>query len=136
MRVEPYLYFNGRCEEAIEFYRRAIDAEIIVLSRYANNPDSGEPPGTENRVMHCNLRIGDTNVLASDGQASEGPHFQGFSLSLTVSDDAEVERLFEALSDGGNVQVPLMSTPFASRFAMVTDRFGVLWTIAAQNRGV
>lgn len=132
MRVEPYLYFNGRCEEAVEFYRRAVGAEVVTLRHNSENP--GAPAGTENKVMHANLRIGDTTVLASDGQSQAPTNFQGFSLSLTVSNDAEADRLFDALSDGGKVQVALMSTPFASRFGMVADRFGVLWTISAFNQ--
>jgi PhnB protein len=133
MRVEPYLYFNGRCEEAVEFYQRAIGANIIALARFKDNPGSQAQAGAENKVMHAELRIGDTSVLASDGQSQAPINFQGFSLSLATEKDADAERLFTALSDGGRVQVPLMSTPFASRFGMVADQFGVLWTIAARE---
>jgi PhnB protein len=131
MRVEPYLYFNGRCEEAVEFYRRAVGAQVVALTRYKDNPGAQTPAGAEEKVMHANLRIGDTTVLASDGQCHGATNFQGFSLSLTATKDADADRLFGALSEGGAVQVPLMSTPFASRFGMVADRFGVLWTISA-----
>lgn len=134
MRVEPYLYFNGRCEEAAEFYRRAIGAEVTALTRFKDNPDAPAPAGAEEKVMHVNLRIGDTTVLASDGQCHGMPDFHGFSLSLTAAKDAEANRLFAALSDGGRVQLQLMSTPFASRFGMVADRFGVLWTIVAHEQ--
>jgi PhnB protein len=134
MRVEPYLYFNGRCEEAVEFYRRAVGAEVVALTRYKDNPGAQAPAGAGDKVMHANLRIGDTTVLASDGQCQGATNFQGFSLSLTAAKDAEADRLFGALSEGGAVQVPLMSTPFASRFGMVADRFGILWTIAAHTQ--
>ena len=131
MRVQPYLYFNGRCEEAVEFYRRAIGAEVNALTRFKDNPGSTAPAGAGDKVMHADLRIGDTTILASDGQCIGTPDFRGFSLSLTAAKDAEADRVFAALSDGGKVQLPLMSTPFASRFGMVADRFGVLWTIVA-----
>jgi PhnB protein len=133
MRVEPYLYFNGRCEEAVEFYRDAIGAEVTQLTRFKDVPDARGPAGSEDKVLHASLRIGDTTVMASDGDSREAPDFRGFSLSLTVAKDAEANRLFDALSEGGRVQVPLMSTPFASRFGMVADRFGVLWTIVTQQ---
>jgi PhnB protein len=134
MRVEPYLYFNGRCEEAVEFYRKAIGAEITALTRFKDDPGEKAPPGAEGKVQHASLRIGDTTVLASDGQGSGTPDFRGFSLSLTAAKDDEADRLFAALSAAGHVQVPLMSTAFASRFGMVADRFGVLWTIAAYEQ--
>jgi PhnB protein len=121
VRVEPYVYFQGRCEEALEFYRGAIGAETTVFAHL------------EDKVAHAVLRIGDTTVLASDGQGGGQPDFSGFSLSLTVSDDAEAERLFAALSDGGSVQVPMAPTPFASRLGLVADKFGVPWMVVSQN---
>ena len=133
MRVEPYVYFQGRCEEALEFYRGAIDAHGTVVARFGDIPGSQAGPGTEDKVAHAVLRIGDTVVLASDGQGGGTPDFSGFSLSLTASSDSEAERLFAALSDGGNVQVPMASTPFASRLGLVADRFGVPWTVVSQN---
>lgn len=134
MRVEPYLYFNGRCEEAVEFYRRTVGAEVNVLTRFKDNPGAPAPEGAAEKVMHADLRIGDTTILASDGQCNGTADFRGFSLSLTAGKDAEADRLFTALSDGGHVRVPLMSTPFASRFGMVADRFGLLWTVAAREQ--
>jgi PhnB protein len=134
MRVEPYLYFNGRCEEAVEFYRRAVGAEITVLARFKDNPGVPAPAGAADKVMHAALKIGDTTVLASDGQGEGTPSFKGFSLSLTADRDSEADRMFAALSDGGKARLPLTSTPFASRFGMVADRFGVLWTIVANER--
>jgi PhnB protein len=121
MRVEPYVYFQGRCEEALEFYRSAIDADATVFARF------------EDRIGHAVLRFGDTVVLASDGQGEGQAKFNGFSLSLSASDDAEAERLFAALSDGGTVQVPMAPTPFASRLGLVADKFGVPWLVVSET---
>ena len=130
MQVQPYLMFEGRCEEAVEFYRKALGAEVTRLTRFKESPDPYKcSPGTENKVMHMSFRIGDTTLLASDGRCTGQPNFQGFSLTLTVPDDAEAERLFASLSDGGQVQMPLAKTFFSSRFGMVADRFGVPWMI-------
>ena len=133
MQVQPYLFFDGRCEEAIEFYRKTLGAEVTMLVRFKDSPEPPAPgicpPGSENKVMHANLRIGDTQMMASDGRCQGRPTFQGFSLSLTVPDDAEAERRFAALSDGGKVQMPLAKTFFSSRFGMVADRFGVSWMV-------
>ena len=134
--LQPYLFFDGRCEEAIEFYRRAIGAEVEMMMRFKDSPESPKPgmhpPGSDNKVMHASLRIGETSVMASDGRCTGKPNFQGFSLSLTVSTEAEADRLFAALADGGHVQVPLAKTFFSPRFGMVTDRFGVLWMILVE----
>ena len=121
MRVEPYVYFQGRCEEALDFYRGTVGADATEFARF------------EDKVAHAVMRIGDTVVLASDGQGAGQPDFSGFSLSLTVSDDAEAERLFSALSDGGNVQVTMAPTSFASRLGLVADKFGVPWMVVSQN---
>ena len=130
MQVQPYLFFEGRCEEAVEFYRNALGAEITMLMRWKESPDPQMcQPGAEEKVMHMSFRIGDTTLLASDGRCTGQPNFQGFSLSLTAADDAEAERLFAALADGGQVRMPLTKTFFSSRFGMVADRFGVPWTI-------
>ena len=135
MQVQPYLFFDGRCEEAIEFYRSTLGAEVTMLMRFKENPDPVEPgmvpPDAEHKVMHASFRIGDTTVLASDGRCLGRPSFQGFSLSLTVPDAVEAERLFAALADGGQVQMPLAKSFFSSRFGMVADRFGVGWMIVA-----
>lgn len=131
--VEPYLFFDGRCEEAIEFYRRALGAEVNMLMRFKDSPEPLEPgsvpPGSENKVMHANLRIGETSLMASDGRCAGKPDFRGFALSLAVSTESEAERLFAALADGGQVQVPLARTFFSPRFGMVADRFGVMWMV-------
>jgi PhnB protein len=133
IQVQPYLFFDGRCDEALEFYRQALGAEVTMLMRFKDNLDSHEhrmmPPGAGDKVMHASVRIGETTVLASDGRCLGRPSFQGFSLSLTVRDDAEAERLFHSLAAGGQVQMPLGKTFFSSRFGMVADRFGVAWMI-------
>ncbi|HEV8315095.1 MAG TPA: VOC family protein [Burkholderiaceae bacterium] len=133
MNVEPYLFFEGRCEEAIEFYRHALGAEVTALMRYKDSPEPPPPgkvpPGSDNKVMHANFRIGNTTVMASDGLCSGKPSFQGFSLSINAASDAEAERLFAALADGGQIQMPLAKTFFSSRFGMVADRFGVPWMV-------
>jgi PhnB protein len=137
MIVQPYLFFDGRCEEAVEFYRSALGAEVTMLMRYKDSPDPAPPgmvaPGSENKVMHTSFRIGEATVMASDGQCQGRPNFQGFSLSLTVPNEAEAERLFAALADGGQVQMPLTKTFFSSRFGMVADRFGVPWMIVVAS---
>lgn len=130
MQVKPYLFFDGRCDEAIEFYRAALGAEVLMLMRFKESPEpSAVAPGSENKVMHATMRIGDTLLQASDGRCQGQAVFQGFSLALTVSDDAQAERLFAALADGGQVQMPLAKTFFSTRFGMVADRFGVSWMV-------
>jgi PhnB protein len=133
MQVQPYLFFDGRCEEALEFYRSALGVEVTMLMRFKDNPEPNEqcmvPPGSENNVMHASFRIGDTEMMASDGQCSGRPTFQGFSLSVTARDEAHAERLFGALGNGGQVQMPLAKTFFSPRFGMVADRFGVSWMV-------
>jgi PhnB protein len=130
MKVEPYLFFEGRCEEALEFYRRALGAEVTMLMRFKESPDPGMcQPGAEDKVMHAEVRLGDTTLMASDGRCQGPPAFQGFSLSLSLSDEAEAKRLFAALSDGGQIEMPLTRTFWSPCFGMVADRFGVLWMI-------
>ena len=130
MQIQPYLFFDGRCDEAIEFYRSALGAEVGMLMRFKDSPDPQMGvPGLGDKVMHASLRIGETTILVSDGRCHDAPSFQGFSLSLTVRDDAEADRLFAALAEGGQVQMPMTKTFFSSRFGMVADRFGVSWMI-------
>jgi PhnB protein len=133
MPIQPYLNFDGRCEEAIEFYRRALGAEVETLMRFKDSPEPPGvgmvPPGAGDKVMHASFRIGDATLLASDCHCGGRPSFQGFSLSLTLPNAAEAERRFAALAEGGQVQMPLSKTFFAARFGVVADRFGVPWMI-------
>lgn len=131
--VQAYLFFNGRCEEAIEFYRKALGAEVDMLLRFKDSPEPHQPgmvpPGSENKVMHASFRVGDTQIRASDGRCTGKANFDGFALSLSVSTEAEADRRFTALADGGKVQMPLTKTFFSPRFGMVADRFGVMWMV-------
>ncbi len=130
MDVNAYLFFDGRCDEAIAFYRKSLGAEVAMLMRFKESPDQSQiPPGSQDKVMHASLRIGNTTVLASDGRCLGHPNFQGFALSLAVANDDDAERLFGALADGGQVRMPLTKTFFSSRFGMVADRFGVAWMV-------
>ncbi len=131
--VQTYLNFDGRCEEAIEFYQRSLGAELVLLMRFKDSPEPPQPgcapAGCENKVMHAQFRIGDYTLMASDCHSGNKPSFQGFSLSLTVPTEKEAERVFTALADGGQVQMPLAKTFFSARFGVVTDRFGVSWMV-------
>ncbi len=130
MLVEPYLFFEGRCEEALDFYHKALGAEVTALMRFKESPDPNMcPAGAEDKVMHATVRIGNTTIMASDGMSSGHLAFQGFSLTLSLADKDEATRLFTALSDGGQVQMPLAETFWSPLFGMVTDRFGVSWMI-------
>ena len=136
--VQPYLFFSGTCEEAVEFYRTALGAEVLMTMRYSESPDPHPPgmvpPGSENKIMHTGFRIGETTVMASDSPCHEGPTgFNGFSLSITVPDEAEADRYFNALAEGGKVEMPLMKTFWSPRFGMLTDRFGVGWMISVMD---
>jgi PhnB protein len=133
MQVQPYLNFNGRCEEAIEFYKRAIGAKVEMLMRNKECPETAPPgtfpPGSENKVMHASLKIGDSVVMATDGRMNEPPAFKGFSLTVSVPDAASADRVFAAITDGGQATMPLAKTFFAPRFGMGVDRFGVSWMV-------
>ena len=137
MRAQPYLSFDGRCEEAIAFYRKALGAEVEMLMRFKDNPEPPPPgtvpPGSENKVMHSCLRIGETRFMATDGHCQSKTGFQGFSMSLNVSDEAEAEKRFTALAEGGQVQVPLTKTFFSPRFGIVADRFGLSWMVVVES---
>jgi PhnB protein len=128
--VQPYWFFDGRCEEAMEFYRSALGAEVTALLRFKDSPEPEMVvPGAEDKVMHASFRIGETTVLASDGRCEGRPSFQGFALSLTTPNEIEADRLFASLSTGGQVQMPLTRTFFSPRFGMVADRFAVTWMV-------
>ena len=133
MKVQPYLFFDGRCEEAIDFYKKALGAEVLMMMRFNESPDPPPPgmvaPGSENKIMHACMRIGETEVMASDGRAMGKPEFKGVTLSLSASSEAEADRLFNALAEGGQVQMPIGKTFFSPRFGMVADRFGVSWMV-------
>lgn len=133
MFVQPYLYFDGRCDEALEFYKRALGAEVLCLFRFNENPDPQMqiPPGMEQKVMHANVQIRDTELMVSDGQCRGTAKFDGFSLTLNVDDVADAEKVFAAVGEGGQVQMPLAETFFAHRFGMVADKFGVVWMVIA-----
>ncbi|QOJ22576.1 MAG: VOC family protein [Gammaproteobacteria bacterium] len=130
--IQPYLMFGGRCEEALEFYRSALGAQVDMLLRFSESPDPTPPgmlpPGFENKVMHASFRIAGNVIMASDG-CEVGAQFKGFSLSISVTTEAEADRYFAALSDGGQVQMPLTKTFWSPRFGMLTDRFGIAWMI-------
>ena len=135
MQVQPYLNFNGRCEEALQFYSKSLGAKVDMMMRFKEMPGPQAPGMTAppDKILHAAFRIGDTQVLASDGYSAGKPHFEGFSLALTARDDAEAKRFFNALADGGKVNMPLTKTFFASSFGMVDDRFGVTWMVIASK---
>jgi PhnB protein len=131
--IHPYLFFEGRCEEAIEFYKKALGAEVQFMMRYKESPEPPAPgcmpAGSENKIMHGQIRIGQAVVMMSDGRCSGKPAFDGFSLSLSYATEADVDRYFNALADGGKIIMPLAKTFFSPRFGMVADRFGVGWML-------
>jgi len=134
MHVQPYLNFNGRAKEAIDFYRKALGAEVQMLMHFKDCPEPQQgmiTPDNKDKVMHAALKIGDTTVFASDGRCTGSSNFQGISLSLQAKDEAEADRLFGALADGGQVQMPLAKTFFSPSFGMLADRFGVNWMVIA-----
>jgi len=135
MQVQPYLFFDGRCEEALEFYKKALGAEVEMLLRFKDSPEPPQPgmcpPGSDDKVMHASFRVGDTQVMASDGRCQGKPAFQGFALTITAKSEAEADKLFNALGAGGQVQMPLAKTFFSPRFGMVADKFGVGWMVIA-----
>jgi PhnB protein len=133
--IQPYLSFEGRCEEAAAFYQKALGAEVMMLMRFKDCPEKDQSGGCgggapdSDKVMHMALRIGNSVIFASDGRCAGTANFQGISLSLSAQNEAEAERFFTALAEGGEVQMPLAKTFFASRFGMVVDRFGVSWMV-------
>lgn len=130
--IQPYLFFGGRCEEAIAFYQETLDAKVDMVMRFSDSPEPPPagmlPPGFENKIMHSAFRIRGTTLMASDG-CEEGGSFQGFSLTLTVSTEAEAHRVFEGLADGGRVQMPLAKTFWSPCYGMLVDRFGINWMV-------
>ena len=133
MEIQPYLFFEGRCEEALDFYAKALGAKVEMKMLYSESPEggcpAGMPPGTEKKIMHSAFKIGETTVMASDGMNSGKPDFKGVTLSISMDDEAGVKRVFDALSAGGKVVQPLMNTFFSPAFGMVADKFGVPWMV-------
>jgi PhnB protein len=137
MDVQPYLFFNGRCEEALDFYKKKLGAEVSMMMRFKESPDKESVPkvaGAENKIMHASFKVGAHGLMASDGMCQGAPSFQGFALSLGVPDAAAADKTFTALSDGGQVQMPLTQTFFSPRFGMVTDKFGVSWMVIVEPK--
>jgi PhnB protein len=135
MPVTPYLFFDGRCEEALDFYKKALGAEIGMVMRFKECPDTPPAdcvPADNNKIMHSAFQIGGTVVMASDGMAKGNPKFDGFALSVNARDEAEADRKFDALAQGGQIQMPLGKTFFAKRFGMVADKFGVNWMVIVE----
>jgi len=133
MPIQPYIFFEGRCEEAIEFYKSALGAKVEMLMRYKQAPDQSMiSPGSAEKVMHAAIKIGDATVLMSDGRNSGKANFQGFFLTLYAKDPPEADKLFNALLDGGEVRMPLDKTFFSPRFGMLADKFGLGWMIIVQ----
>ena len=131
MKVQSYISFGGRCEEALEFYKKSIGAEVTGLMRWKENPDPNMklPPGHEEKIMNAAFRIGETQLMADDGMGDKAAEFKGMTLVIEVADDFEAKRVFTALGDGGNVTMPLAKTFWTSSFGMLTDKFGVPWMV-------
>jgi len=136
MHVEPYLFYDGRCEEALNFYKSSVNAEITALMRYSESPEApppGQPKPPADKVMHAGFKIGDTTIMASDGFCTGKPIFNGFSLAISTKTEADAERTFAALSAGGQVTQPLIKTFFSPKFGMLTDKFGVGWMVLVSD---
>jgi PhnB protein len=134
MQVQSYLMFNGRCEEALEFYKKALGAKVEMMMRFKEVPEGQCAPGHEDKIMHSSFQIGDTVVMASDGMMKDKPEFKGFSLTLNPKTEAEAERLFGALGQGGQVFQPLIKTFFSPKFGVVSDKFGVSWMVLVDQQ--
>jgi len=135
MKIEPYLFFEGRADEAIEFYKTALGAKVNRVMRYKDCPDSSHPfpPELLPKVMHASLRVGNMDLLLSDGHCKDQPKFIGFALTLNVPSDTDATKYFNALADGGKITMPLGKTFFSSNFGMLTDRFGVQWMVIVEG---
>jgi PhnB protein len=137
-QVQPYLFFDGKCEEALEFYKSALGAKVDMMMRFKESPDpvpAGQcAPNSEDKIMHSAFRVGETLIMASDGMAGGKPEFKGFSLSVNAPNEKEADRLFTALGKGGKVTMPMSKTFFSPRFGMVTDKFGVGWMVIVPQK--
>jgi PhnB protein len=143
MQVQSYLFFDGRCEEALDFYKKSLGAKVEMMMRFKESPEppqsgegcAGTGPNAGDKIMHASFKIGDSVVMASDGRCEGKPVFQGFSLAVSAKDTAAADKMFNALADGGQVQLPMTKTFFSPRFGMVADKFGVGWMIMVEPQG-
>jgi PhnB protein len=134
MNVQTYLFLDGRTEEALDFYKKAVGAEVTMLMKFRESPDKSQiPPGADDKVMHAVFRVGETPIMISDGMNNGSPKFEGFALSINARDVADAQKHFNALLDGGEVTMPLAETFFAKSFGMLKDKFGVHWMVIAPN---
>jgi PhnB protein len=133
MNTYPYLNFEGKCEEAITFYKKAIGAEVVMLMRHGESPEAAPPgmlpPGSENKVMHAEIQIGQSKMMMTDGTCKGTASFNGITINITVDAESEADPLFNSLADGGKITMPLCKTFFAKRFGMLIDRFGLPWMV-------
>ena len=136
MRVQPYLFFDGRCQEALDFYQSILQAEVMSIMRFKESPVPPDtnmmPPGSDDKIMHATFRIGQSVLMASDGRCQGEPDFAGVALTITLSDPDRAEDVFEALAQDGEIQMPMTQTFFAQAFGMVADRFGLSWMILVE----
>lgn len=136
--VQPYLFFNGNCEQALEFYKKALGAVVEFSMRYKESPEKPPPgmvpPGFENKIMHASFNVGESLIMASDDCTGESSRFQGFSLALSVATEAEADRAFKALAEGGKVKMPLTKTFWSPKFGMLTDKFGIGWMVSVPGQ--
>lgn len=136
--IQPYLFFGGRCEEALEFYKQALGAEVEMLMRYNESPEPVPPgmlaPGFEEKVMHTSFRVGGSTIMASDGCSEDDGKFAGFNLSVGVDSEADAERIFAALAEGGTITMPLAETFWALKFGMLKDKFGLGWMVNVERK--
>ena len=131
MALNVYLFLNGRCEEAIEFYKSTLGAEVEMLMRFKDSPDPEQcPPGQEEMIMHATLKAYGSDLMMSDGMGDAPPAFQGFAISIPADSEEAGEQVFNALADGGRIDMPYEQTFWAKRFGYVTDRFGVNWMVS------
>jgi PhnB protein len=134
MQVEPYLNFDGRCEEALQFYKNAVGAKVTMLMRFKDSPDQSMiSPGSENKVMHSAVQLGDSTVLMSDGRCTGKANFHGIALAISTKTEAEADKIFNGLADGGQVNMPMAKTFFSPKFGMLADKFGVGWMVLVAN---
>ena len=130
MKVQPYVFFDGKCDEALQFYQRALGAKVNALMRFSEAPDQSQiKPENKNKVMHAAVQIGETEILVSDGYCLGAPAFQGFALTIHAANSAEALKLFTAIAEGGKIQMPLDKTFFAAKFGIAVDKFGVNWMV-------